>query len=77
MQRMKLSALSFSLLLAVAGSAAAQNSAAPDPPSADDSPMLIVVPAPQPVPDPAAVTKCQMLSGPTYWDCVNSYHGGG
>jgi hypothetical protein len=77
MQSKNLTALGFSLGLAVAGSAAAQTVAAPDLPSASDSQVLIVAPPAQPVPDPAAAAKCQMVARANYWDCVNSYHGGG
>ena len=32
---------------------------------------------PTPVPDPAADAKCHHMAPGSYWDCVNSYHGGG
>ena len=32
---------------------------------------------PTPVPDPAADAKCRYMAPGSYWDCVNSYHGGG
>ena len=32
---------------------------------------------PTPVPDPAADAKCRYMAPGSYWDCVNSFHGGG
>ena len=41
----------------------------------ESEPAAVVRVAPVPVPDPSADTKCRMLPGRDYWDCVNSQHG--
>ncbi len=77
MQRKKITPLSALLFLAVAGAAAAQTVVAPEPPSYSDTQVFTMAPPAHPVPDPAAAAKCQMVAAANYWDCVNSYHGGG
>jgi hypothetical protein len=76
MQSTKLSALLSALALGVAASAGAQTVEIIEAPAVSDGQVVIILPAPQPVPDPAAATKCQSVSPASYWDCVNSHNGG-
>jgi len=68
----------FSALAVVAASVGAQTVAVEiiEAPAVSDGQVVIIVPAPQPVPDPAAAQKCQTVSSASYWDCVNSRNAG-
>jgi len=65
---------------------------APAPYTSDSQSVIVVQPAPSAVivespavittqraiqPDPSADTKCRYAAASEYWDCVNSYNGGG
>jgi len=65
---------------------------APAPYTSDNQSVIVVQPAPSAVivdspavittqpaiqPDPAADMKCRFAAPSAYWDCVNSYNGGG
>jgi hypothetical protein len=76
MQSMKLSVLLSALVLGVAASAGAQTVEIIEAPAVGDGQVVIILPAPQPIPDPAAATKCQSVSPASYWDCVNSHNAG-
>jgi hypothetical protein len=77
MQSTKLRVLLSALALGVAASVGAQTVAVEiiEAPAVSDGQVVIIVPAPQPVPDPAAAQKCQSVSTASYWDCVNSHKG--
>ena len=68
----------FSALAVVAASVGAQTVAVEiiEAPAVTDGQVVIIAPAPQPVPDPAAAQKCQTVSSASYWDCVNSHNAG-
>jgi hypothetical protein len=72
----KLFVLLSALALGVAASAGAQTVEIIEAPAVSNGQVVIIVPAPQPVPDPAAATKCQSVSSASYWDCVNSHNAG-
>jgi hypothetical protein len=76
MQSTKLSVLLSALALGVAASAGAQTVEIIEAPAVSDGQVVIILPAPQPMPDPAAVQKCQSVSTASYWDCVNSHNAG-
>jgi hypothetical protein len=78
MQSTKLRVLLSALALGVAASVGAQTVAVEiiEAPAVSDGQVVIIVPAPQPVPDPAAAQKCQSVSPASYWDCVNSHNAG-
>jgi hypothetical protein len=76
MQGTKLSVLLSALALGVAASAGAQTVEIIGAPAVSDDQAVIILPAPQPIPDPAAATKCQSVSPASYWDCVNSHNAG-
>ena len=76
MQSTKLIVLLSALALGVAASAGAQTVIVVEPPVVSDGQVVIIAPAPQPIPDPAAAQKCQSVSPASYWDCVNSHNGG-
>jgi hypothetical protein len=78
MQSAKLTVLLSALALGVTASAGAQTVAVEiiEAPAVSDGQVVIIVPAPQPMPDPAAAEKCRSVSPASYWDCVNSHHGG-
>jgi hypothetical protein len=80
MQTRKLTLLLSALALGVAASASAQKVEIIAAPAVSDGqvvgPVVIILPAPQPTPDPAAATKCQSVAPASYWDCVNSHNGG-
>jgi hypothetical protein len=75
MQRTKLTILLSALALGVAASAGAQTVEIIEAPVVTEE-GVVIVPAPQPMPDPAAAAKCNNLSQTSYWDCVNSHRGG-
>jgi hypothetical protein len=75
MQSMKLTVLLSALALGVAASAGAQTVEIIEAPVVTEG-VVIIVPAPQPMADPAAAEKCNSVSPPSYWDCVNSHNGG-
>jgi hypothetical protein len=76
MQSMKLTVLLSALALGVAASAGAQTVEIIEAPVVTEGQVVIIAPAPQPVPDPAAAGKCNSVSPASYWDCVNSHNGG-
>ena len=76
MQSMKLTVLLSALALGVAASAGAQTVEIIAAPVVTEGQVVIIAPAPQPVPDPAAAEKCNSVSPASYWDCVNSHNGG-
>jgi hypothetical protein len=76
MQSTKLSVLLSALALGVAASAGAQTVEIIEAPAVSNGQVVIILPAPQPIPDPAAATKCQSVSLASYWDCVNSHNAG-
>jgi len=76
MQRTKLTLLLAALALGGAATASAQTVVVTEPPVVGDGQVVIITPAPQPVPDAGAATKCQYVSPGSYWDCVNSHNGG-
>jgi hypothetical protein len=76
MQTTKLTLLLSGLALGVAASAGAQTVEIIEAPVVSGGQVVIIVPAPQPTPDPAAATKCQSVSPASYWDCVNSHNAG-
>lgn len=76
MQSSKLSVLLPALALGVAASAGAQTVEVIEAPAVSGGQVVIIVPAPQPMPDPAAAQKCQSVSPASYWDCVNSHKAG-
>jgi len=78
MRSTKLRVLLPALALGVAASVGAQTVAVEiiEAPAVSDGQVVIIVPAPQPVPDPAAAQKCQTVSSASYWDCVNSHNAG-
>jgi hypothetical protein len=76
MQRAKLTILFAALALSGAVTAGAQSVVVTEPPAVSDGQVVIITPAPQPVPDPGAATKCQNVGPASYWDCVNNQHGG-
>jgi hypothetical protein len=77
MQSTKLRVLLSAFALGVAASVGAQTVAVEiiEAPAVSDGQVVIILPAPQPVPDPAAAQKCQSVSTASYWDCVNSHKG--
>ena len=77
MHSAKLGILFSALGLGVAASVGAQTVAVEiiEAPAVTDGQVVIIAPAPQPVPDPAAAQKCQSVSPASYWDCVNSHKG--
>ena len=76
MQSMKLTVVLSALALGVAASAGAQTVEIIAAPAVPEGQVVIIAPAPQPVPDPAAAEKCNSVSPASYWDCVNSQRGG-
>ena len=76
MQSMKLTVLLSALALGAAASAGAQTVEIIEAPVVTEGRVVIIAPAPQPVPDPAAAEKCNSVSPASYWDCVNSHNGG-
>jgi len=78
MHSAKLGVLFSALGLGVAASVGAQTVAVEiiEAPAVTDGQVVIIAPAPQPVPDPAAAQKCQSVSPASYWDCVNSRNAG-
>ena len=76
MQSMKLTVLLSALALGAAASAGAQTVEIIEAPVVTEGQVVIIAPAPQPVPDPAAAEKCNSVSPTSYWDCVNSHNGG-
>jgi len=76
MQSVKLTVLLSALALGVAASASAQTVEIIAAPVVPEGQVVIIAPAPQPVPDPAAAEKCNSVSPASYWDCVNSQRGG-
>ena len=64
------------LALGVAASADAQTVIVVEPAVVSDGQVLIIAPALQPMPDPAAAQKCQSVSPASFWDCVNSHNAG-
>ncbi|HEX5863083.1 MAG TPA: hypothetical protein VF014_02275 [Casimicrobiaceae bacterium] len=76
MHRTKLTVLLAALALGVAASAGAQTIVVAEPPVVSEGQVLIIAPAPQPMPDPAAVQKCPSVSPTSYWDCINSRNAG-
>jgi len=76
MHRTKLTVLLSALALGAAASAGAQTIVIAEPPLVSEGQVVIIVPAPQPIPDPAAVQKCQSVGPTSYWDCVNSHNSG-
>jgi hypothetical protein len=76
MQSMKLTVLLSALALGVTASAGAQTVEIIEAPVITEGQVVIIAPAPQPVPNPAAAEKCNSVSPASYWDCVNSHNGG-
>jgi len=76
MQSMKLTVLLSALALGVAASGGAQTVEIIEVPAVTQGQVVIIAPAPQPMADPAAAEKCNNVSPPSYWDCVNSHNGG-
>ncbi len=76
MQSMKLTVVLSALALGVAASAGAQTVEIIEAPVVTEGQVVIIAPAPQPMADPAAAEKCNSVSPPSYWDCVNSHNGG-
>jgi hypothetical protein len=76
MQSMKLTVLLSALALGVAAAAGAQTVEIIEAPVVTEGQVVIIAPAPQPMADPAAAEKCNNVSPPSYWDCVNSHNGG-
>ena len=76
MQSMKLTVLLSALALGVAASAGAQTVEIIEAPVVAQGQVVIIAPAPQQMADPAAAEKCNSVSPPSYWDCVNSHNGG-
>jgi len=76
MQSTKLCVLLSALALGVAASAGAQTVEIIEAPVVTEGQVVIIAPAPQPMADPAAAEKCNSVSPPSYWDCVNSHNGG-
>ena len=75
MHRTKLTVLLSALALGAAASAGAQTIVVAEP-VVSEGQVVVIVPAPQPIPDPAAAQKCQSVAPTSYWDCVNSRNAG-
>jgi hypothetical protein len=76
MQSMKLTILLSALALGVATSAGAQTVEIIEAPVVTEGQVVIIAPAPKPMPDPVAAEKCNNVAPPSYWDCVNSHNAG-